>query len=287
MKVFGVFLMCAVLGASGQPTAEPGAARYDLRDLGENAPSGIHEPRELSADLPALPGANGSDPQDVNQSGVVAGSVFWYQSGRPGISQQAVRWRDHRVEPLGPRPAGRGSAAFAINDLNESSGWIQILDPNDGRARQRAVAWTGEESPRMLDLGALGGTAAESVAFDINNARQVVGTSDTASGHRHAFKWDRGQLMDLGALAGETDSEAFAINERGEIAGTSLKRQCGPCLPRATLWRDGHAIDLNTLLPENSGWHLLEATELDDHGCIVGRGLFNGQPRYFLLTVNR
>ena len=231
------------------------------------------------------PAANGSDPQDINESGMVAGWSFGH-SGR-GMWQRAARWRDQSVESLGPDVPGRGSAAFAINDLGEAVGWAQSAETRTGRALQRATAWTAEASARTLDLGALGGPESESVAYDVNNARQVVGTSDTASGTRHAFLWDRGQMADLGTLPGDTDSEAFAINERGEIAGTSLQRRCGKCVPRATLWRNGEAFDLNAWLPANSGWHLLEATELDDHGCIVGRGVLNGQPRFFLLTADQ
>jgi probable HAF family extracellular repeat protein len=239
---------------------------------------------ETLANLPASdrhPAASGSDPQDINESGIVAGWSFG-PSGR-GIWQRAARWRDRAVESLGPDVPGRGSAAFAINDLGEVVGWAQSAETSDGRLLQRAAAWTAEAAPRMLDLGALGGAQSESVAYDINNARQVVGTSDTVSGSRHAFLWDRGTLTDLGTLAGDTDSEAYAINDRGEIVGASLQRRCGDCPPRATVWRDGQLIDLNTLLPADSGWHLLEATELDDHGCIVGRGLYQGQARYFML----
>ena len=317
--VFG----CATLNAGDQGAAEV-AVHYELRDLGESAPSAINDRHQIAfasasnqqaangvnnkgqfvglrppgialvwsgddevENLPNLPAsasrpaAKGSDPQDINESGVVAGWSFGH-SGR-GMWQRAARWRDHAVESLGPDFPGRGSAAFAINDLGEAAGWAHSAQTSDGRSLQRATAWTAEPSARTLDLGALGGAEFESVAYDINNARQVVGTSDTGTGTRHAFLWHRGEMADLGTLPGDTDSEAFAINERGDIVGTSLQRQCGVCAPRATLWRDGRALDLNTLLPPDSGWHLLEATELDDHGCIIGRGLLNGLPRYYLL----
>jgi probable HAF family extracellular repeat protein len=50
---------------------------------------------------------------------------------------------------------------------------------------QHAFLW---EKGTMVDLWTLGGD--NSWALDINNRRQVVGLSDTASG-QHAFLWTR------------------------------------------------------------------------------------------------
>jgi hypothetical protein len=53
---------------------------------------------------------------------------------------------------------------------------------------------------------------------------------------------------------------------------------------RATLWTNGTATDLNTLIPEGSGWTLLEARGVNARGQIVGTGVRNGDERAFLLT---
>jgi hypothetical protein len=42
-------------------------------------------------------------------------------------------------------------------------------------------------------------------------------------------------------------------------------------------------VDLNSLIPPNSGWKLRMANAINDRGQIVGRGLLNGQKRGFLL----
>ena len=76
-------------------------------------------------------------------------------------------------------------------------------------------------SKTVTDLGTLGG--AESVAFGVNEAGQVVGYSYTAGGARHAFiTGDDGMGMrDLGTLGGASDSEAYGINNAGQVVGSS------------------------------------------------------------------
>jgi len=78
-----------------------------------------------------------------------------------------------------------------------------------------------------LDLFTLGGTG--SLAGGINDAGLVVGYSRTVSGGTNAFLWTAGgtngipgnpQMKALGTLGG-TVSEAFAINNAGQITGYS------------------------------------------------------------------
>ena len=45
----------------------------------------------------------------------------------------------------------------------------------------------------------------------------------------------------------------------------------------AFLWRNGHFIRLNSLLPPNSGWVLQKAYAINDAGQIVGEGKLNGR----------
>lgn len=43
-------------------------------------------------------------------------------------------------------------------------------------------------------------------------------------------------------------------------------------------------VDLNDLIPANSGWYLEATTGINNRGQIVGYGLHGGQQRAFLLT---
>ena len=81
-------------------------------------------------------------------------------------------------------------------------------------------------------VGTLGGP--HSYAYAINADGVVVGASTTASGALHAFAWDptSAEMLDLGALSGDTQSEALAINDNGQVAGRSF----GAGVDHAVLW---------------------------------------------------
>ena len=80
----------------------------------------------------------------------------------------------------------------------------------------------------MFDLGNLGQT---SFAFSINEQGQVVGRSRVDDTTVHAFIWEQGgPMVDLNSLIPADASlqltDAFEINERGEIAGMGIPSGC-------------------------------------------------------------
>jgi probable HAF family extracellular repeat protein len=83
-------------------------------------------------------------------------------------------------------------------------------------------------------------------------------------------------MKDLGTLPGDSGSLAFGLNNEGQAAGSGS---------RAIIWRDGVAIDLNSLVPGPpfSPLYLLTAFAINDHGEVVGQGLAsNGELHAFL-----
>jgi probable HAF family extracellular repeat protein len=59
-------------------------------------------------------------------------------------------------------------------------------------------------------------------AVDINNAGQIIGTSDSPSHGRRGFLYDQGEMTEI-QLSGGTDTpdlQPFSINESGVVAGT-------------------------------------------------------------------
>src|SRR3954471_9780118 len=71
----------------------------------------------------------------------------------------------------------------------------------------------------VTDLGTIGGN--ESAALGINAANQVCGNAEASDGNNHAFRFDGTSMIDLGTLNGGLYSGAEAINDAGDIVGTT------------------------------------------------------------------
>ena len=126
--------------------------------------------------------------------------------------------------------------------------------------------------------------ALNNIAFAINNQGQIVGQSDLPGDTTfHAFLWQNGAMVDLGTLLGDFLSAAFGINNKGQVVGQSCD-QNGNC--RAFLWQDGVMTNLNALIPQGSPLYLIEASDINDRGEIVGNAIATGtgNERAFLAT---
>lgn len=130
-----------------------------------------------------------------------------------GTPSRAKFYDGSQVRDIGAL-GGPESAAFGINDLGQAVGFGTLPQNN-----LRAFVWSRKTG--TIDLGALPPAPGLSVAVDINNAGQIVGSSQV-SGQNHAILWSRKTgLYDLGALPGAVQTSANSINEAGQIAGTS------------------------------------------------------------------
>ncbi|NHC15411.1 PA14 domain-containing protein [Motilibacter deserti] len=200
---------------------------------------------------------------DVNEAGTIVGWGWtgFYTPPRPVVIQDGVR----RTLPTG-YGAESGAAARAIND----DGFIVGTYFEKQGSPIRAAVW---KNGQVQDIGTLGGVAAtrygtESEARDVNNAGEVVGVALPAGGAPlHAFVWRDGVMRDLGGLGGTTEaSQANAINERGDVVGSS---QAADGKTYATLWSGGSARSLGTLDDglQNAG---SVAYGINEAGTVVG-----------------
>ena len=115
----------------------------------------------------------------------------------------------------------------------------------------------------------------------INNRGTIVGSN--VNNQSRAFSYRDGRLTDLGTLPGYAQSDALDVNEAGQTVG-SVNDFATSRDNRAVFFGGSAVLDLNTLIPRDSGWTLRIAHGINNRGQIVGDGLHNGQFRAFLLT---
>jgi probable HAF family extracellular repeat protein len=112
--------------------------------------------------------------------------------------------------------------------------------------------------------------------MDINANGDVVGFSNPPGPGdlrgefiARAFHWTYGaaNAEDLKALDGDLFSEAFALNNHGQVVGVSFGGTNGS---RAFLWQNGTLANLNDLVAIAPDV-LLSAQDINDAGQITGR----------------
>lgn len=119
-----------------------------------------------------------------------------------------------------------------------------------------ALLWDGGET-LLLGNPYQVGSRVESRATDINNEGQIVGGIWAPSNSLSACVWSPdNRLTELYALPNQKYSMARAINNKGQIVGSS---------GRAVLWQDGGIVDL--AVPEGRSSC---ACDINDRGEITG-----------------
>jgi probable HAF family extracellular repeat protein len=206
----------------------------------------------------------------INNSGQVSG--FAEHSSQ---NYHAFRYSGGTLQDLGILD-GYYSYGWGINSAGKVVGFAYT----DGNlAGTKAFLY---QNGTMASIGTLGGR--NSIAFAINDNDQIVGSSDftPSNGTQHAFVYSNGQMLDLGTL-GAAQSYAYDINNAGAVVGKVELTLFGRDY-RAIFYDGTTTRNLNTLIPQNSGWILNEARGINNGGQIVGRGTFNNQVRAFLLN---
>jgi probable HAF family extracellular repeat protein len=206
------------------------------------------------------------------------------------INRHAFMYSNGAMTDLGS--FGGYSAAMAVNDYGVAVGFAS--DVYNGRAS--ATLWSNGTITNISPFG-----SNESYARGINNSGQVVGSFYDGSSAHHAFLYSDGDFVDLGSMGGP-DATAYAINDRGQVVGIALV-QVGTETGR--YWDDelgwvtytnpiydyhgflcdnGYMVDLNSLIPSDSGWNLQWAFDINNSDQIVGYGLLNDKFHAYVLT---
>ena len=241
-----------------------GMLRYPIRTAGNTSASGINAWGEIVGGYSSLNG--------------------W---------EHAFAWRNGLLTDLGTL-GGSFSAALGVNIRGDIVG---VSSPASRFPLHPFLFSHG----LMHDLGSFGGNVA--MAYAINDNGDVVGFSNTASNlDQRPFLYSHGRMHDLGTLGGTYVDRgegasaivnyATAINNRGQIVGSSLAPDGSM---HAFLYRNGTMTDLNDLVNLTAingpkGFLALAiANGINERGQIVGDGPFwdgtNVTYRAFLLNL--
>ena len=176
-------------------------------------------------DLGTLGGPS-SGPEAINEKGHVVGWADIIDASG-AIKTRAFLWTPTEgMVNLGTL-GGTRSHAYDVNEAGAVVGWSYTT----GDTESHAFLWTAADG--MVDLGTLGGPS--SVAWAVNDQGQVVGQSGTADAPLpHGFIWTASEgMVDLAPLTGHAYSDAFLVNNSGQVVGISSHENNDA---RATMW---------------------------------------------------
>jgi probable HAF family extracellular repeat protein len=165
--------------------------------------------------------------------------------------------------------------------------------PSGNATKTRASGATAPEGPRQARwvIRDLGMPAAYSIqVVGINERGQIVGSSVTPIGSRHAFLWQNGRMTDLGTLGG-LFSSATAVSDRGQIIG--LSAITGNRLFHPFLWQNGRMTDLAKRRLRVKGTYAAIDTYgeglvgINERGQVAGTSTVTGQRRGYLWQEGR
>ena len=197
----------------------------------------------------------GTSAAAINASGQIVGL------GRPADnSNHAFLYSNGAMVDLGSLPGATSTFAEDINDAGQIVGVSGPLGFLFSNGQMTALP--------------LPSNAASIYELHINNNGQIAALIN-GSNFQHIGLFSNGAWTDLGAPAGSTRVLPTGINLSGQIVGVAVIPGNFSVRPRkpgrqfAMIHLNGTWVDLNTLIPANSGFNLIEANAINDSGQIL------------------
>ena len=213
-----------------------------------------HAAPYIVTDLGTL-GGSSSGATAINDHGVIVGD-----STTANQETHAFIYQNGTMTSLGV--PGSLSHGNGINNHNQVVGTYFV--PGGTPFQPHAFIY---HQGTVTDLGTLGGGSA--YAYGINDAGQVVGTSDPGSGVGTAFVHQNGSMVALPTSNGGNSSDALAINAHGAVTGRGGTE--------STLTPYIYDNGTLSILRDEHGHAILGlGTSISDAGLVTGYGRFDG-----------
>jgi probable HAF family extracellular repeat protein len=165
-------------------------------------------------------------------------------------------------------PGNFGGAQGGTNYLN-NAGQVVGFGTVPGEAGAHPFLWQKGKLKDLFLVGNLGGNL--NSAYNVNERGDVVGIAALSDNSAfHAVLWPHdGAFTDLKTLAGDPCSQPYRINSHNQIVGFS--GACDFSTQHAFLWENGEMVDLDTLIPSDSGIQLSTANWITERGEIAAQ----------------
>jgi probable HAF family extracellular repeat protein len=212
---------------------------------------------------------SGTQAWGINSSGMVVGQG-WVNSS----SFHAFLYTGGNMIDLG---GGYQAAAAAINDAGQIVG--------NGTTAGAFRYFNG----KMTSLGFPAGASASS-AFAIDSTGKLIAGAIYIAATSHAALHKNGIWVDLGAFPGALGTSARGVNSSAQVVGTAVfpVKSYHPFKPGkhvGFIYSNHTLVDLNTLIPTNSGFTITDALGTNDPGQILCNATnSSGAKRAVMLT---
>jgi probable HAF family extracellular repeat protein len=253
------------------------AHKYSLTDLGPVGPGGsvVH----------------------INRVGLIAGAITAVDS----TDHASLWYRRHVIDISKPGLGGANSIAYATNVFGQAVGGAETGQPDPRNADFcgfkayglvtsgdicAPFVWHNGAMRELPKLGGSNGSATQINIFGVAVGEVENAVSDTGCPERFEFKpvkWQGGKVIELPTYAGDPDALAYAVNDRGQVTGSS--GVCAPFNPNLQaamvplhplLWEpDGSVKYLGTLGGTGRSFANL-AINLNNKGHVVGTSALAG-----------
>jgi len=128
---------------------------------------------------------------------------------------------------------------------------------------------------KVHDLGTLGGTFSNPTG--LTDDGHVSGVATTRNDETlHAVLWRNREIKDLETVPGDSCSWAWGLNSKDHVVGISLPAPCDFSVAHDFLWQGASMVDLNKLIPSDSGLTLVYGEAINEKGEIGGIGVRPG-----------